>query len=87
MKSVQTRGGKKWFVTFIDDCTRYCQVYLLRGKDNALEAFKIYKREVENQLNATIKTFRSDRGGEYLIPIGDFCEDNFIICPFPMVLM
>ena len=26
LKYVQTRGGKKYFVTFIDDCTRYCYV-------------------------------------------------------------
>ena len=33
LKYIQTRGGKKYFVTFIDDCTRYCYVYLLRSKD------------------------------------------------------
>ena len=27
--------------------------------------FKIYKAEVENQLNRKIKVVRSDRGGEY----------------------
>ena len=27
--------------------------------------FKIYKAEVENQLNRKIKVIRSDRGGEY----------------------
>ena len=51
MKFVQTRGGKKYFITFIDDCTRYCYVYLLRSKDEAIEAFVQYKIEVENQLN------------------------------------
>ena len=48
MKSVQIRGGKKYFITFIDDCTRYCSVYLLRSKDEAIEAFMQYKNEVEN---------------------------------------
>ena len=42
LKYVQTRGGKKYFVTFIDDCTRYCYVYLLRSKDEALEKFIHY---------------------------------------------
>ena len=37
MKSTSTRGRKKYFITFIDDCTRYCYVYLLRTKDEALE--------------------------------------------------
>ena len=35
-KSIQTRGGKKYFITFIDDCTRYSYVYLIRIKDEAL---------------------------------------------------
>ena len=65
MKFVQTRGGKKYFITFIDDCTRYCYVYLLRSKDEAIEAFIQYKNEFENQLNKKIKVLRNDRGGEY----------------------
>ena len=35
MKVVQTKDGKKHFITFIDDCTRYFYVYLLRRKDEA----------------------------------------------------
>ena len=52
---VQTRGGKRYFITFIDDCTRYCYVYLLRSKYEALDVFKHYKNEVENQLSRKIK--------------------------------
>ncbi|WP_369123699.1 integrase catalytic domain-containing protein, partial [Clostridioides difficile] len=58
----------KYFITFIDDCTRYCYVYLLKSRDEALEAFKTYKNEVENQLSRKIKAIRSDRGGEYVAP-------------------
>ena len=68
MKSIPSRGEKKYFITFIDDCTRYCYVYLLNGKDEAIDAFKQYKIEVENQLNKKIKMIRSDRGGEYEFP-------------------
>ena len=60
--------GKKYFITFIDDCTRYCYVYLLNSQDEAIDAFKQYKIEVENQLNKKIKMIRSDRGGEYEFP-------------------
>ena len=73
LKFVQTRGGNQYFITFIDDCTRYCYVYLLRSKDEALEMFKLYKTEVENQLGKTIKMVRSDRGGEYDAPLNEFC--------------
>ena len=43
LKSIQTKGGKKYFITFIDDCTRYNYVYLLRSKDEAIEASIQYK--------------------------------------------
>ena len=51
MKVVQTRGGKKYFITFIDDCTRYCYVYLLRSKDEAIEAFIQYRMRL--RINST----------------------------------
>lgn len=79
LKFVQTRGGKKYFITFIDDCTRYCYVYLLKSKDEALEVFKHYKNEVENQLGKRIKMIRSDRGGEYVAPFEEFCAESGII--------
>jgi hypothetical protein len=52
-------------MTMIDDVSRYCYIYLLKTKYDALNCFKIYKAEVENQLEKKIKRFRSDRGGEY----------------------
>ena len=51
LKFMPTRGGKKYFITFIDDYTRYCYVYLLNSKDEAMNMFITYKAEVENQLN------------------------------------
>jgi hypothetical protein len=50
-----TKGGKRYFMTFIDDYTRFCYVYLLKSKDEALNYFKIYKAKVENQLEKKIK--------------------------------
>ena len=79
LKFIQTRGGKKYFLTLIDDCIRYCYVYLLRSKDEALEMFQHFKNEVENQLDRKIKVIRSDRGGEYEAPFGDFCSQHGII--------
>ena len=38
-KSIQTRGEKKYFITFIDDYTRFSYVYLIRTKDEAIETF------------------------------------------------
>jgi hypothetical protein len=46
MNGILIKGGKRYFITFIDDCTRFCYVYLMRTKDKALYYFKIYKAEV-----------------------------------------
>ena len=60
-----TRGGKRYFITFIDDCSIYTYVYLIRTKDEAFDKFKLYKTEAEYQKDKRIKMIRSDRGGEY----------------------
>jgi hypothetical protein len=65
MNGELTKGGKRYFMIFIDDCTRFYYVYLLKTKDEALYYFKIYKAEVENQLERKVKQLRSDCGGEY----------------------
>ena len=38
----------------------------MKYKLEAFEKFKEFKNEVEKQLGKSIKTLRSDRGGEYL---------------------
>ncbi|GJW41288.1 retrotransposon protein, putative, ty1-copia subclass [Tanacetum coccineum] len=45
---------------------RYGYVYLLKHKHEVFETFKVFQKEVENQLRKTIKLLRSDRGGEYM---------------------
>ena len=55
LKQTMTRGGKKFYVTFIDDYSRFIRVYLLRNKDEVFDMFLSYKAEVENQLDRKIK--------------------------------
>ena len=75
-----TRGGKRFYVIFVDDYSRFTKLYLLKFKDEALEMFVKYKTEVENQKNKRIKRLRTDRGGEYESnPFNEFCEQNGII--------
>ena len=40
-------GGYKYFITFIDDYSRYGFVELIREKSGSLEAFKDFKEKVE----------------------------------------
>ncbi|KAL0318363.1 UNVERIFIED_CONTAM: Retrovirus-related Pol polyprotein from transposon TNT 1-94 [Sesamum angustifolium] len=58
-------NGQRYFVSFIDDYSRYMYLYLIFDKSEAFDAFKAYKVEVEKQLEKSIKIVRSDRGGEY----------------------
>ena len=75
-----TRGGKIFYITFIDDYSRYTRVYRLRNKDETMEAFIKYKNEVENQLSKKIVRHRFDMGGEYESnPFNTFCGEHGII--------
>ncbi|KAG7599415.1 Reverse transcriptase RNA-dependent DNA polymerase [Arabidopsis suecica] len=60
-----SRENQKYFVTFIDEKSKYTWLTLLPSKDRVLEAFKNFHTYVTNQYNAKIKIFRSDNGGEY----------------------
>ena len=57
--------GHKYFITFIDDYSRYGFVELIREKSDSLDAFKTFKAKVELQRGKKIKVVHSDRGGEY----------------------
>ena len=58
--NIRARHGAHYFITLIDDFTRYGHVYLISHKFEALECFKRYSRLVENQLNMNIKALRTD---------------------------
>ena len=79
LKFVQTKCSNKYFITLVDDNTRYCYVYLLKSKDEVIEKFVLYKNKIENKLNKKIKVLRSYRGGEYESPFVDFCAQQEII--------
>ena len=55
LNGVLTRGGKRYFITFIDDFSKFTSVYLMINKDESFDMFKRYKIEVENQKNKKIK--------------------------------
>ncbi|RVW63029.1 Retrovirus-related Pol polyprotein from transposon TNT 1-94 [Vitis vinifera] len=63
--SVPCFTGEKYFITFIDDLSRYGYVYLMHEKSQAIDIFEMFITEVERQLDKKIKIVRSDRGGEY----------------------
>lgn len=63
--STKSLSGAEYFLTFIDDKTRYTWVYILKTKDQVFEKFCEWKSMVENQEDKKVKILRTDNGGEY----------------------
>ena len=59
-------GGAKYFITFIDDASRYIEIVVLQNRSEVIQAFKNYKRKVEKQTGKSIKKIHTDNGKEYL---------------------
>ncbi|CAA7268571.1 unnamed protein product [Cyclocybe aegerita] len=62
---VSTRGGRRYYVTFIDDKTRLTHLYLMRNKSDTFAKYREYEAWCDAQLGARVKVLHSDRGGEY----------------------
>ena len=77
--STSTRGGYEYFIGVIDDYSRYGYIYLMHHKSEAFEKFKDYKVEVKNHQGKSIKSLRSNRGGEYRLgEFRQYLEDHGI---------
>lgn len=74
-------GGSRYFITFIDDFSRWTVVYTMKTKSQALDCFIQYHKMAEKHTGNTIaaistkptntkgeklKTLRTDNGGEYI---------------------
>ena len=58
-------NGNKYMMTFVDDYTRMCWVYLLKNKSEAFETFKNFHAWIENDAQSHIGSIRIDNGKEY----------------------
>lgn len=63
---VESLGGNKYFLIFVDDCSRKTFLYLLKSKTEVFAKFKEFKALVENQTGKKIKKLRTDNGTEYV---------------------
>lgn len=68
---IESNGGARYFVTFIDDFSRYCQVYFLAHKNEVFEKFQEFKNEVEKSTGKKIKYLQSDN------EVSEYCNRNF----------
>jgi len=83
---VLTLGRSRWFVTFIDDCTRMAWVCLMKSKSEVKLLFEKFHNMIQTQYNAQIQVLHSDNGGEYQsIDFRQYLETHGIIhqtsCP------
>ncbi|GJZ18873.1 retrovirus-related pol polyprotein from transposon TNT 1-94 [Tanacetum coccineum] len=62
---VESLGGKRYFLSIVDDYSRRVWVYILRFKHEAFGKFKEWKQLVENQTGRTVKKLRTDNGLEF----------------------
>lgn len=62
---VESLGGNKYFVTFIDDATRRTWVYMMKHKSEVFGIFQKFHAMVERETDCKLKRLRTDNGGEY----------------------
>jgi hypothetical protein len=61
--------GYDSFITFTNDYSHYGYIYSIKERSEALDKFKNFKADVENQHDIKIKIVRSDRGGSTTVVI------------------
>ena len=79
--NVPSLGGSRYFITFIDDYSKWTTVYTMRNKSESLECFKKFHKYAETHTgnkmqrlllhqytsdSNRLKALRTDNGGEYL---------------------
>jgi hypothetical protein len=69
MFPIASVDGYDSFITFTDDYSRYRYIYPIKERSEALDKFKIFKAETENQHDIKIKIVKSDRVGSTTIDI------------------
>ena len=77
MKSVD---GYDSFIIFTDDYSRFGYIYPIKERSEALDKFKIFKAEVENQHNLKIKVVRSYRWGRVLRSTQPIWPSSWTLC-------
>ena len=60
-----TPTGARYFVTFKNDHSEFCEIQLLKQKSEVPEAFKKFNAKKKNETGKGAKTLRSDGGGEF----------------------
>ena len=57
---VESINRKRYYVSFMDDHSRYTNIYFLHTKDETFNFYKVYEAWLSTQKNAKIKSLCSD---------------------------
>ena len=72
---VPTNQGYEYFVSYIDDYSRFSNIYLLKRKCDQFETLRNYIAKVELKTGNKVKIIRCDGGGEYICNVmRDWCR-------------
>ncbi|KAM0001536.1 putative RNA-directed DNA polymerase [Helianthus debilis subsp. tardiflorus] len=77
-----TIGGQgfRFFLIFVDDCTRMTWVYFLKNKSEVYEKFTIFYAMIHTQFKRGIQILRSDNGGEFVnTSMKQFCQTKGLV--------
>jgi hypothetical protein len=83
---IETHDGKKYFVTFLDDFSHFCVVYLLSNKNEVTKCIKEFVSQSESRFNQKLNKLRRDNGGEYRnVQLKDWCKNKGITLDYGYV--
>ena len=72
-------NGSKYFILFLDDFNRMCQVYFLKQKLEVVDVFKRFKKFIKDQIGLKIKVLRSNNDIKYTSDgFDNFCLESGI---------
>ena len=74
-----TKGGRRYFLLLVDDCSRYMWPQLLTSKDEAA-AIKKFKARVEAESDKKLRVLRTDCDGEFtLVEFATYCAGQGVV--------
>ena len=77
---VNCLSGARWFISFINNCSRTTWVYLLKGKSETIPILQKFYKMVQTQFGVQVRVIRSNNGTEYFNEsLSTFFTQNGII--------
>jgi transposase InsO family protein len=72
-----TPGGRRYFLQFVDDISRYMWVVVLGSKGEAADAIRRVQAAAEAECGRELRVLRTDNGGEFtMAEFASYCADE-----------